>query len=94
MEVVKGQFSLMECHALVVKTDYWNALIAVYRSIAATITTMLEWSVCQAVILVKSDLLVELTILKVVWRSASTMNGGQCVIKCGMELMLVLSVGN
>ena len=49
MEVVRGQFSLMECHALAVKTDCWSALMVVCRSIAVTITTMLEWSVCQVI---------------------------------------------
>ena len=37
----------------------------------------------------KLDLLVELTILKVVWRSVSMMSGELCATRHGMKQMLV-----
>ena len=39
--------------------------------------------------LVKSDLLVGSTVLKVVWRSVSVMSGALCVTRCGMTLILL-----
>ena len=41
-----------------------------------------------------SGLQMELIVVKVVWRSVSTMNGEQCVARCGIILMLLWSVDN
>jgi hypothetical protein len=55
---------------------------------AAVIVKMLESLVPQVVKMVQFDLRVEWTILKVVWRSVSMINGALSVTKCGMSLML------
>ena len=63
--------------------------VAGMKVVCSTNTTEMTFFVFQAVLKEKFDLLEALTIMKVVWRSASVTCGGLCVTTCGMPLMLV-----